>query len=185
MKKALLLLVIASVGSAAAGAADPMFNGRQSQMSIATGVGTGKSGLIVPPWDFVPYFTTMAAYSQPNTVFRLPGRQNASLSKNIGKGESKGWDWSLLDEYIFLLSEDAFLYNTENWYYGVGMGAGMQLDYNDRIGSLLLFQFKLFVGRRITDRTNVELFYQHFSNGHITDNNHSYNFYGLSTVFKF
>jgi hypothetical protein len=177
------LLIAASANAAVA--ATPMFDGFDSQITVNSGVASEISGMIVPPWDFVPYFTTEIRYSQPNTIFRLQGRQNLSVNKNVGRGYANGWDWDMLDEYIFILSEDAFLYHTDNWYYGLGMGAGMQLHYNERIGSLLIFQFKIFAGRKITNRLNLELFFQHFSNGHVTDDNYSYNFYGLGAVFKF
>ncbi|MDR1071691.1 MAG: acyloxyacyl hydrolase [Rickettsiales bacterium] len=166
-------------------AADPMFDGMENQLAISSGVAIASQSLIYFPMYFVPYFTSELTYSQPNTVFRLPGRQNINIGKNIGRGQSRGWDWKLLNEYVFFLSEDAFLYNTENWYYGLGLGVGMQLDYNERIGSLLIFEFKMIVGRKISERANVELFFQHFSNGHTTENNYSYNFYGASVVFKF
>jgi hypothetical protein len=166
-------------------AADPVFGGHDKQMLVSAAVASSHGGLIAAPTHIVPYFTTQAQYSLPNTVFLLPGRQNVALGMNVGFGEHAGWNWSDFYELLFLISEDAFLYRTENWYYGLGMGVGMQLNYNDRINSLLIFQFKLLAGVKISEKTNIEFYFQHFSNGHVSEINVPYNFYGASVVFKF
>jgi hypothetical protein len=184
MKKRICILLFAFFFLPAI-AADPMFDGKRNQISYGSGMAIKSESLIYFPVNFVPYFTNILTYSQPNTVFRIPGRQSVNISKNMGRGEKYGWNWELLDEYIFYFSEDAFFYNTRNWYYGMGMGVGMQLNYNERIGSLLIFEIKLFAGYKISERINLEAFFQHFSNGHTTQNNYSYNFYGLSLVYKF
>ena len=56
---------------------------------------------------------------------------------------------------------------------------------NERIGTKLLFGFKLLAGYKIFDKFNTELFMQHFSNGETSVNNFSYNFLGFGISYNF
>jgi hypothetical protein len=67
----------------------------------------------------------------------------------------------------------------------MGLGIGMQGQQNERIGSKLLFGFKLGAGYRITECIALELFMQHYSNGNTAPENNSYAFYGLGMTYSF
>ena len=84
-----------------------------------------------------------------------------------------------------MLSEDVALFYGKNWYSYMGLGVGMQAQQNERIGSKLLFGFKLAAAYRLSECTAVELFMQHYSNGNTAPENNSYAFYGLGLAYSF
>ncbi|MBQ3039208.1 MAG: acyloxyacyl hydrolase, partial [Alphaproteobacteria bacterium] len=67
----------------------------------------------------------------------------------------------------------------------IGFGAGFQAQQNERIGSKLIFGFKLGAGYHISECTSVEVFAHHFSNGNTAPENNSYAFYGLGITYSF
>ena len=86
---------------------------------------------------------------------------------------------------MIFLSEDISLLEYKKIYVAAGGGGGLQVKQNRRIGSKLLFQFKITSGYRINDKTNLELFMQHFSNGNTAPENYSYAFYGCGITYSF
>lgn len=62
---------------------------------------------------------------------------------------------------------------------------GVNSDQNryDTIGSRLVFQVRIGIGINIKESINLELFFKHFSNGHLQLPNMGYNFIGLSLGF--
>jgi hypothetical protein len=124
-------------------------------------------------------------YSQPTTFFRLPARKSLNVIQTLGFGKKYGWHWDKYTIPIAMLSEDVILTDICNWYTFMGLGVGMQAQQNERIGSKLLFGFKVGAGYRISECTAVEAFMQHISNGNTAPENNSYAFYGLGLSFNF
>ena len=189
MKKilAVLTFLLCAYHEIAAVAAmdNPFFGEHESQISLNLGHGTDARWLLPFPGKRVQFSFADIKYSQPNMFFRMPGRQNINIAYTHGWGNDDDWDWRKFSVPIFYLSEDVALYSIRKWYFGTGIGVGMQLKENDRIGTKLIFGFKLFAGRKIAEHWNLEIFMQHFSNGSITENNYSYNFYGCGAVYSF
>ena len=185
---ALTLALIAPCASAASRVNRPnlMFNGHDSQVAMNLGMGTDAMWLLPFPAMPAPLAMFEVRYSHPNEFFRWPGRQNIGVVYLQGWGsDRRDWEWNSFTMPIFYLSQDITLFQTRNWYYGTGMGIGMQLRENDRIGTKLVFSFRLFMGRAISYNWNVELFMHHFSNGSTTANNYSYNFFGVGFLRNF
>jgi hypothetical protein len=163
---------------------NPFFNGYGHQIALHLGTGVNSGFLIPPPSQFVPFANIQIQYSIPNTFFELPARQSLNVAITAGYGRRYRWDWDDYSNPIALFSEDVALFWGQNWYFGAGIGAGMQAHQNERLGSKLVFQFKLMAGFKLNAKTNMEIFVQHFSNGN-TAENHSYAFYGLGAVYSF
>ena len=68
---------------------------------------------------------------------------------------------------------------------GMGAGAGLQAQENKRLGSKLLFQFKINFGYNFNEKWAMEFFIQHFSNANTAKENHSYAFYGLGITYNY
>ncbi len=164
---------------------NPFFNGYENQIAFNFGYGTNHGFLISPPTQFVPYIMLQGQYSQPTTFFRLPARKSLNVIQNIGSGKKYGWYWNKYTIPIALLSEDIALFYGDDWYTFMGLGVGMQAQQNERIGSKLLFGFKIGAGYRLTECTAAEFFIQHFSNGNTAPENNSYAFYGLGFAYNF
>jgi len=164
---------------------NPFFGTARNQFSFNFGQGIDSGIIVPPPLRPIPFEMLHFQYSQPSTFFRLPARQNISVVQTVGLGRKYGWDWWKCSIPIAFLSEDVVLYSTESWYYGSGIGVGMQAQQNERISSKLLFGFKLLAGYRISEEYNLELFMQHFSNGNTATDNYSYAFYGVGLAYNF
>ena len=165
-------------------AGNPFFGEYQNQIALNLGQGFDRGWIVAPPFRIVPYYTANFQYSQPATFFRLPARQSLNVSMNVGLDKGYEWDWRDFSIPIGFWSGDAALLYGKKWYSGAGAGMGFQAQENDRIDSKLIFQFKLFAGYKISERYNMELFMQHFSNGSVNANN-SYLFWGLGMVYSF
>lgn len=163
---------------------NPFFGKSQNQVALNLGQGFDYGWLIAPPLRSVPYYTANLQYSQPATFFKMPARQSLNTSMNLGLAKGNDWDWRDFSIPIVFWSGDVALLYGEKWYSGAGIGGGFQLDENERIGSKLLFQFKLFAGYKISEKYTMELFMQHFSNGATAINN-SYLFWGLGLTYNF
>ncbi len=174
---------IAYTGVAAA--FNPFMGDYQNQIAVNFAGGVNSGFLIPPPSQFVPFTILNIQYSQPTTFFKVPARQSINIAQTFGFGEKYGWNWDAFTIPMIYLSEDIALYCSERFYAGVGAGVGLQGKQNDRIGSKLLFQFKLTGGYRINEQTSVEIFIQHFSNANTDRDNHSYGFYGAGIVYNF
>jgi len=207
MKKFFAVLLFAICFFSAQAAENPFFpNGERH--SVAFGYGQGiDTGQIVPPppglsiSPVVPFSLVRFAYGIPTTAFYLPARVSVNLAGVIGYGTTSVWDWEYpngapfppdaewkWNEYsvpMIYFSEDAALYNGRRFYAGIGMGIGMQMQQNERIGSKLLFTMRYFAGFRIADSWNMEIHATHFSNGNTADANFSYAFYGLALSHSF
>ena len=165
---------------------NPFFgSGHQNQISVNFGHGTDANWLLPFPGKRVHFSLYDFKYSQPNTFFRLPGRQNINIAYTHGWQNDERWQWKDYSVPMFYLSEDVALYWTSKWYFGTGMGIGMQLQENERVGTKLIFGFKVFAGRRLSENWTMEFFMQHFSNGSTARENYSYNFYGLGVGYSF
>lgn len=164
---------------------NPFFNGYENQIAFNLGAGVNSGFLIPPPSQFVPYTMAHFQYSQPTTFFKLHARQSINIIINAGYGEKYGWQWDDFSIPIAMLSEDITTLYGNNWYTYIGLGVGMQAQQNERIGSKLVFSFKLGAGYRISDCTAIEAFVYHISNGNTAPENNSYAFYGMGISYNF
>ncbi len=187
MRKLFLSLVLfgALCGAAVAADENPFTGKYQNQVAFSLAQGVNSGFLIPPPSQFVPFYIMNFQYSQPTTFFRLPARQSITVAQTMGFGHAYGWDWTDFTIPLIYISEDIALYSNDCFYVAAGAGVGLQGQQNDRIGSKLLFQFKLTGGYRINDKTAVELFIQHFSNANTAPANYSYGFYGVGLTYNF
>ncbi|MDR1361428.1 MAG: acyloxyacyl hydrolase [Rickettsiales bacterium] len=201
LKKIAIIFTGLFIVAAGAGAAEstkkknPFFGDYENQIMINLGQGVNSFALVAPPSDFVPFNMIEFQYSQPNTFFRLPGRQNLRLIKTFGYGKkywytdyehTYEWNWTEYSTEMAIISEDVTLYSGEHFYFGAGAGAGVQGRQNERMGTKFLLAFKLFAGYRVSDRWSIELFDQHYSNGDTGGvANYSYNFWGLGAGYNF
>ena len=185
MKKILCAVILSAVGLGARADVNPFFNGYDNQIAFNVGAGVNSGFLVPPPTQFVPYTMYQFQYSQPTSFFRLPARKSLNVVMNIGYGEKYGWHWDDFTIPIVVMSEDVALVYGRDWYTFLGIGVGMQLQQNERIGSKLVFGFKLGAGYHLSECTAIEAFVQHFSNGNTAPENNSYAFYGLGMVYSF
>ena len=189
MIKFLIALFIAVFSGTAIAETDVKFNpfidGYDNQIAVNFGYGVNSGFLVPPPTQFVPFNMLHLQYSQPTTFFRVPARQSINVIQTLGHGSKYGWNWDKYTIPIVMLSQDFALIYSNDWYTFMGLGIGMQGQQNERIGSKLLFGFKLGAGYRITECTAVELFMQHYSNGNTAPENNSYAFYGLGMTYSF
>ncbi len=185
MNKFLCTLLFFSVVTGVRAETNPFFNGYENQVAFNFGYGVNSGFLLPPPSQFVPFIMLQAQYSQPTTFFKLPARQSLNIFQTLGSGEKYGWQWDKFTIPIAMLSEDVALFYGRNWYTFMGLGVGMQAQQNKRIGSKLIFGFKLGAAYRLSECTSVELFMQHMSNGNTAPENNSYAFYGLGMTFNF
>jgi hypothetical protein len=171
--------------SAHADESNLFFGKHPRQIALHVGGGVNSGFIVPPPTQWVPFSMLHFQYSIPSTFFRLPARQSIGVIQTIGFDEKYGWNWHDYTIPIFMLSEDVALIGGKNWYFGTGMGIGMQGQQNERIGSKLVFGFKLLGGFRISEHTNMEIFMQHISNGNTAPSNNSYAFYGIGITYNF
>ncbi|MCQ2562763.1 MAG: acyloxyacyl hydrolase [Alphaproteobacteria bacterium] len=164
---------------------DPFMGDYENQFSIGLGQGFDTGILLPPPVRPVPFYIFSIQYSQPTTFFRIPARRSINISQTLGLRSVDEWDWNEYSVPIGYITEDIALLRTENFYAAIGAGAGLQVKENSRIGSKFLFQFKVTLGYNFSEKTAVEFFIQHFSNGNTATENYSYAFYGLSLVQNF
>ena len=164
---------------------NPFFSGYENQFAFNFGFGVNSGFLLPPPTQLVPFNIMHVQYSQPTTFFRLPARKSLNIMQTLGHGSKYGWNWDKYTIPIAMLSEDIIPLYGDNWYTFIGFGAGFQAQQNKRIGSKLLFSFKLGAGYKISDCVGVELFVNHFSNGNTAPENNSYAFYGAGITYSF
>lgn len=180
-----LLLAIPTASAAASVEQNPFFGDYKHQVALHVGTGVNSGFLVPPPSQFVPFSMLHFQYSLPTTFFELPARKSINVAQTIGYDEKYGWHWNDYTIPMIFLSEDIALLHSDAWYFGTGIGVGMQAQQNERIGSKLIFGFKLMFGFHVNEQTNIELFMQHFSNGNTAPENNSYAFYGLGIVYNF
>ena len=193
-----LILFGASAASAelrilarASDAGNPMFGDKENQVFINIGQGFNTTWMIEPPVNPVPFNMFQFQYSQPTAIFRLPARISANFIQTLGYGtryehQYRGeWHWDDFSNQIGIISADVLLAWTDKWYFGTGLGTGVQATANNRVGTLFLIGLKMFVGYEIAEDWRAELFMQHFSNGGTDYRNSSYNFWGLGIGYNF
>ena len=190
MKKILLLLLFTIPSFSLADNCllpekDPFMGDFENQIAFSIGQGFDTGILLPPPVKPVPFYIMTIQYSQPTTFFRIPARRSLNLSQTIGFGKKNGWEWEDFSIPILYISEDIAIFRFNRIYMGLGAGAGLQAKENKRLGSKLLFQFKITFGYNFDKRWAMELFIQHFSNANTAEENHSYAFYGLGFTHNF
>ncbi len=185
MQKILYALIISVATTTAFANTNPFFNGYENQVAFNFGYGVNSGFLLPPPTQWVPFNMFQIQYSQPTTFFKLPARQSLNIIQTLGHGSKYGWHWDKYTIPIAMLSQDVILAAVCDWYFYTGLAVGMQAQQNERIGSKLLFGFKLGAGYKLSDRVSAELFVQHFSNGNTAPENNSYAFYGLGLAYNF
>lgn len=187
MKKVLtsLCLFVATASSALAAPFNPFMGEKENQIAVMAGQGFDQGFLIPPPFRIVPFYAAQVQYSQPTTFFKMPARQSMNAITTIGIGHKYGWNWNEYSIPIAMLSEDVALLYGKNWYYGTGIGVGLQAKENERLGAKLLFQFKITLGYRFNENWGGEFYIQHMSNANTADENYSYAFYGLGVTYNF
>lgn len=183
MKNILLIAFILIPTITVAG--NPMFEHHDKNsisIYIAQSTGHGDLGHLFFPWEWEinPMTMIMAQYSQPISLFRLPGRVNLTLLQNFSYNSERGKSFAALG-----ISWDVLLFSKCGWYVGVGIGPYMRDSGDDYVESRLVFGEKVFVGKNINSVTRLEFFTQHFSNGDFTDVNHGFNFIGMGINHSF
>ncbi len=184
MKK-IAVSLCATLFLTSANAYNPFFGEYENQVAFNVAQGVNSGFIVPPPFQLVPFYKLHLQYSQPATFFTLPARQSINIGQTVGFGKKYGWHWDKYTIPMIYLSEDVALLSYNDFYLATGVGVGFQLQQNERIGSKLLFQFKITAGYNISDCTGVELFVQHFSNGNTAPENHSYGFYGIGFTYSF
>ena len=164
---------------------NPFMGTYQEQFAFGIGQGFDTGILLPPPIKPVPFYIGTIQYSQPTSFFRIPARRSINISMTLGLGEARGWKWQDYTIPMAYLTEDIALFRYKRLYAGVGAGVGLQAEENDRIGSKLIFQFKVTFGYNFSNQWAMELFIQHFSNANTADENNSYAFYGLGATYNF
>lgn len=185
MKKFFYTLILASTLNTAHAESNPFFGDYENQIAFNLGYGVNSGFLLPPPTQWVPFLMIQAQYSQPTEFFGLPARKSLNIIQTLGHGKKYGWHWDKYTIPIAMLSEDVIPFHGDDWYTFIGIGVGFQAQQNERIGSKLLFGFKMGAGYKLSPCTAVELFFQHFSNGNTAPENNSYGFYGLGLVYNF
>lgn len=164
---------------------NPFMGTYQQQVAFGIGQGFDTGILLPPPVRPVPFYIATFQYSQPTTFFRVPARRSVNISETLGLNRKYGWEWQDYTIPMIYFTEDIALFRYHRIYAGLGAGAGLQAKQNKRIGSKLLFQFKLTFGYNFNEKWAMELFIQHFSNANTADENNSYAFYGLGITYNY
>lgn len=164
---------------------NPFMGTYQQQIAFGFGQGFDTGILLPPPTRPVPFYIGTIQYSQPTTFFRVPARRSLNISETLGLREKYGWKWQDYTIPMAYITEDIALFRYHNLYAGLGAGAGLQAKQNERIGSKLIFQFKVTVGYNFNKKWATEFFIQHFSNANTADENNSYAFYGLGFTYNY
>lgn len=164
---------------------NPFMGTYQQQIAFGFGQGFDTGILLPPPVRPVPFYIGTFQYSQPTTFFRVPARRSLNLSQTVGLHAKYGWDWQDYSIPIAYVTEDIALFRYNRIYAGMGAGAGLQAKQNRRIGSKLVFQFKVMFGYNFNDKWAGEFFIQHFSNANTAYENNSYAFYGLGFTYNY
>lgn len=166
---------------------NPMFSNHENQISGYFGMGS-------KTWYFeTSLFSTFLRYSQPDKFLRLPGRLSFETGGMFGfKDKNRNIDYSQYNQAFFGFTQDVLIFYTKNTYIGVGLGGYIKTRdefENDvtrpRVNSIFVFGVSAYLGQKITNDVNLELFYKHFSNGKLQLKNIGHNFIGLSINYNF
>ncbi len=124
-------------------------------------------------------------YSIPVHLF-FQGRTSIEIGSILGNftnGNINQIYGSLTHEFIF---DFKYFYTTIGGgfaYRNIRGGVGKDYNVFDGIGSRLVATVRIGVGFPIKDNINIEIFFKHFSNGHLQEPNRGYNFIGTSIGF--
>lgn len=191
MKKICSLLSILFISSGAIADScilpekNPFMGTYQNQFSFGFGQGFDTGWLLPPPTRPVPFYIGSIQYSQPTSFFRIPARRSLNFSQTIGFHEKYGWKWQDYTIPLIYITEDIALFRYKRLYAGIGAGTGLQAKQNKRLGTKLLFQFKITFGYNFNKRWATEFFIQHFSNANTAHENNSYAFYGIGFTYNY
>ena len=185
MKKIFITIFAFALFGAANAADNVFFDGAdENSLSIYVAQSTGSGSLLhlIYPgiWEIVPMTSIMVQYSQPMTIFRFPSRMNFNLIQNIAYNSADG-----LSFFGGGISWDIAPISWHGIYAGIGVGPYYRDNHDRWVSSRLVFGEKFFIGARIAERTRVEFFTLHFSNGDFTETNLGFNFAGLSIGYSF
>lgn len=191
MKRAIIFLslIVFSNAALADGIILPEYNPFlgtfQNQISMSLGQGFDTGWLLPPPVRPVPFYIGTITYSQPTSFFRVPARRSINISETLGLHEKNGWKWQDYTIPMAYITEDIALFRIDRFYGGVGAGAGLQAQENERLGAKLVFQFKVSFGYNFNKKWAGEFYIQHFSNANTATENNSYAFYGLGFTYNY
>lgn len=185
MNKIIYTLIISTITTIAQANTNAFFNGYKNQFAINVGLGVDDGFLIPMPIKWVPFSMINIQYSQPALFFGIPARKSLNITQTLGFGSKRGWHWDKYTIPIATLSEDIILTQGKKWFIFSGLSIGFQAQQNERIGSKLLFGFKLGTGYKLSECTNLEIFMQHYSNGNTAPENNSYAFFGTGLTYSF
>lgn len=125
------------------------------------------------------YFNTNLIYSQPNRIFKLPGRVGFEVGFYYPPPPQSSSAYFL----IVGISQDLVLpiYPSKfgNLFFGVGIGL-----YDDRIGSKVTFGERFFLGY-VFGGFEIEFYYKHYSNGTLQNPNSGHDFGGVALGYCF
>lgn len=179
-----ILLIAPAIAETEANEKNVFFGDKINSIHLYAAQGTGSGSLLklVQPgiWDFNPQTFLMFQYSQPIKFFRLDSRLNLNVGQNFAYQSSKGLSFSGIG-----ISIDSALLQYNDWYIGIGIGPFMRDSMDRWVESRLVFQEKVFIGKRFAENWNVELVTMHFSNGNFTAANEGFNFVGVSVGYNF
>ena len=164
---------------------NPFMGSYQNQLGFSLGQGFDTGWLLPPPTRPVPFYIGTLTYSQPTSFFRVPARRSLHISETLGFHEKYGWKWQDYTIPMAYLTEDIALFRYHKLYAGIGAGAGLQAQENERLGAKLLFQFKVTFGYNFNKKWAGEFFIQHFSNANTAEENNSYAFYGFGFTYNY
>ena len=165
--------------------ANPMF-GHNSRNTIGIYIGQSTSqgdlGHLVFPWDWriSPMTLSMIQYSQPISLLRMPARINVHALQNFGYASADGTSFGAIG-----ISWDIAFISICDFYIGAGLGPYMRDSGDKYVSSRLVFGERVFIGYKISEHLNAELFTLHFSNGDFTQTNQGFNFIGLGINYSF
>lgn len=157
---------------------NPMFGEHENQIS-------GYIGMSSKVLYLENFYSSFWRYSQPDHFLRLPGRASFEFGGALGFKGWNGIDYSQYSQMFFGFLQDALVLYNEKFYYGVGIGAYIKTRVTNRISSLVVFGPSMFIGFKINDSFNTEIFFKHFSNGKFTERNIGQNFIGFSVNYNF
>lgn len=164
---------------------NPFMGTYQNQVAFGLGQGFDTGWILPPPVRPVLFYIGTFQYSQPTSFFRVPARRSINISQTVGLHERYGWNWPAYSIPMIYLTEDIALFRINRFYGGMGAGAGLQAQENERLGAKLIFQFKVSFGYNFNKKWSGEFFVQHFSNANTAEQNNSYAFYGLGFTYNY
>lgn len=179
---------------------NPAFHGKDHSLEIGLGISyenyrydwnkrdiDGTNGKV---YSNSGIYNVYGKYSIPVHLF-FHGRTSIEIGGILGQFPSGNINQvygGLLHEFIFDLKYCYFTIGGGFSYRSIRGGTNYQTDgsdYNnlDGINSRLVAQIRIGFGINLTENTNLEIFFKHFSNGHLQNPNFGYNFIGMSVAF--